>query len=160
MVSVRLLKDIFTTDHMPLNLLYLVFLVYFIFFSPADVNAQGGLAALTSLMGRSGGAGGLGAASAMGSTGMGAAAGGGGGGGGGGGMSALGRRFSSILNNPLFLCRETENMRPIPCSRTPQMCDLHSMRAYGMPGLMQCSPVGFGCCLKDFMSLQMARWAN
>lgn len=67
---------------------------------------------------------------------------------------------TNFLNNPYLLCRETENVRPVPCGTSPQLCEYQSLQTYGMPGLMQCSPVGLGCCLKDFMSMHMANLIN
>ena len=57
-----------------------------------------------------------------------------------------------MMNNPALLCRNTENLTMLPCRRWRGICDIMSMQTYGFPGLMKCSPIGFGCCIKDIMS--------
>ena len=81
------------------------------------------------------------------------------GGAGGGGGNGVGSMMMRLLNNPYTLCKETEGVKAIPC-RTGNICNLLSMKQYRLPNLMKCSPAGIGCCLKDYMSLQLAKMMN
>lgn len=78
---------------------------------------------------------------------------------GGAGGSGMGSMMMRLLNNPYTLCKETEGVKAIPC-RTGNICNLLSLRQYRMPNLMKCSPAGIGCCLKDYMSLQLSKMMN
>ncbi|XP_052673412.1 uncharacterized protein LOC128155640 [Crassostrea angulata] len=78
---------------------------------------------------------------------------------GGAGGSGVGSMMMRLLNNPYTLCKETEGVKAIPC-RTGNICNLLSIRQYRMPNLMKCSPAGIGCCLKDYMSLQLSKMMN
>ncbi|XP_061188683.1 uncharacterized protein LOC133196850 [Saccostrea echinata] len=79
--------------------------------------------------------------------------------GGAGGRGGAGSLMMRLLNNPYSLCKETEGVKAIPC-RTGNICDLLSLRQYRLPNLMKCSPAGIGCCLKDYMSLQLSKMMN
>nr|XP_022327727.1 uncharacterized protein LOC111127036 [Crassostrea virginica] len=81
------------------------------------------------------------------------------GGAGGGGGNGVGSMMMRLLNNPYTLCKETEGVKAIPC-RAGNICNLLSMKQYRLPNLMKCSPAGIGCCLKDYMSLQLAKMMN
>lgn len=81
------------------------------------------------------------------------------GGAGGRGGSGMGSMMMRLLNNPYSLCKETEGVKAIPC-RAGNICNLMSIRQYGLPNLMKCSPAGIGCCLKDYMSLQLSKMMN
>ena len=63
--------------------------------------------------------------------------------------------MSRLMNNPMILCRQTENFRPLPCGALPGICEAVSLNTYNFPGLMKCSPMGVGCCIKDIQSLMM-----
>lgn len=78
---------------------------------------------------------------------------------GGAGGGGVGSMMMRLLNNPYTLCKETEGVKAIPC-RSGNICNLLSIRQYRMPNLMKCSPAGIGCCLKDYMSLQLSKMMN
>ncbi|XP_069119116.1 uncharacterized protein [Argopecten irradians] len=65
--------------------------------------------------------------------------------------------FMNMLNNPIRLCRETENLRAVPCANNNNICNVISMMQYKMPNLLKCSPMGIGCCLKDYLSLHLSK---
>ena len=71
------------------------------------------------------------------------------------GSSGMMGGIMGMMNNPALLCRNTENLTMLPCRRWRGICDIMSMQTYGFPGLMKCSPIGFGCCIKDLMSYTM-----
>ncbi|KAL4229426.1 hypothetical protein ACF0H5_012464 [Mactra antiquata] len=71
----------------------------------------------------------------------------GGGGGGGGGNSG---GMDSVL-----MCRNTDNLRLVPCANWKEICDIISMQTYNMPNMLKCSALGVGCCIKDIQTMFM-----
>ena len=70
---------------------------------------------------------------------------------------AMSGGLAGLLNNPALLCRKTENLRMLPCRRWRGLCDMVSLQTYGFPGLLKCSPMGVGCCIKDALSLTLVQ---
>ena len=75
----------------------------------------------------------------------------------GGRAGGIGGALAGLMNNPALLCRNTENLRMIPCRRWRGLCDMMSFSTYGFPGLLKCSPIGVGCCIKDALSYAMVQ---
>lgn len=83
---------------------------------------------------------------------------GGGGRGASGGASGLGGLMggmNSMMNNPVWLCRNTENLKMVPCSNFKSICDIISFQTYNLPNVLSCSPMGLGCCIKDAMTFML-----
>jgi len=86
---------------------------------------------------------------------MGSAGGGAAGGAAGGMMGGMMGGMSSMINNPVWLCRNTENLKMVPCSGYKAICDMISFRTYNLPNVLSCSPMGLGCCIKDAMTYML-----
>ncbi|KAH3699189.1 uncharacterized protein LOC127860045 [Dreissena polymorpha] len=64
---------------------------------------------------------------------------------------------SSVMNDPVYLCMNTENIRMIPCRDMKDMCDIVALQMNLMPNTLTCAPLGVGCCARDAMSLMLLK---
>lgn len=86
---------------------------------------------------------------------MGSRRGGGGGSGSSGLLGGMMGGMTSMMNNPVWLCRNTENLKMVPCSNFKSICDIISFQTYNLPNVLSCSPMGLGCCIKDAMTFML-----
>lgn len=55
----------------------------------------------------------------------------------------------------MILCRNTPDLRMVPCAQWREVCDMLSLQKYQMPNALTCSALGVGCCIKDMATLMI-----